>query len=146
MNEVSAEACLARAKVFADLDSAGRLRLAQLAQPESVSKGTVVMQEGTPGDAFYLLVQGLLYIETLDLADQPRRVATVEAGTVLGEIAVLTREPRTATVIAETDVKLLRFEMLGVLAVLKDYPSVLADLNRLGVQRSENLLTNMLNS
>jgi CRP-like cAMP-binding protein len=146
MNEVSAEACLARAKVFADLDLDGRKRLAQLAQPEAVAKGAVVMQEGTPGDAFYLLVQGILHVDTKDQTDEPRRIATVQAGTVLGEIAVLTREPRTATVTAETDAKLLRFEMLGVLSVLKDYPRVLADLNRLGVQRSEELLEDILDA
>ncbi len=144
MSEISVEACLARARVFEDLDATGQHRLAELAQPEDLKAEQVLMQEGTPGDAFYLLVGGLLKVETRDLEDSPRRVATVEPGTVLGEIAVLTREPRTATVTAQTDAKVLRFEMLAVLSVLKDYPEVLADLNRLGVARSEALLEDML--
>ena len=102
------------------------------------------MAEGSPGDAFYLLVRGLLRVENRSLEDEPQRIATAEPGTVLGEIAVLTREPRTATVTAETDCQVLRFEMLAVLGVLKDHPEVLADLNRLGVARSEALLDSLL--
>lgn len=144
MSEISVEACLARARVFEDLDEAGQHRLAELAQPQDLAADEVLMTEGSPGDAFYLLVGGLLKVETQGLGDSPRRVATSEPGTVLGEIAVLTREPRTATVTAQTDAKVLRFEMLAVLSVLKDYPEVLADLNRLGLARSEALIEDML--
>lgn len=144
MSEISVEACLASATVFADLDDAGRHRLAELAEPQKVPAQAVLMQEGSAGDAFYLLVRGLLQVDTRDLEDSPRRVATVEPGAILGEIAVLTREPRTATVTAQTDVEVLRFEMLAVLSVLKDYPEVLADLHRLGVARSEALLDGLL--
>jgi CRP-like cAMP-binding protein len=102
------------------------------------------MREGEAGDAFYLLVRGLLRVEAEDLAAQPQRVATIEPGAVLGEIGVVTREPRTATVTADTDAEVLRFEMLGVLSVLKDYPQVLAELNRLGLERSEATLERLL--
>lgn len=146
MSDISVDACLARAKVFASLDRDGRRRLTDLADRVALAPGEVLMREGTPGDAFYLLVRGLLHVEGKDLLDAPRRVATVEPGTVLGEIAVLTREPRTATVTADTEAEVLRFEMLGVLSVLKDYPDVLADLNRLGVARSEALLEGLLES
>lgn len=144
MSDISVEACLARAKVFGALDDAGRARLASLAEPRSLAAGEILMEEGSPGDAFYLLVRGLLEVEGKDLADAPRPFATVEPGTVLGEIAVLTREPRTATVTAKTEAEVLRFEMLAVLAVLKDHPEVLAELNRLGVERSEQNLEALL--
>lgn len=144
MSDISVDACLAGATVFASLDAEGRRRLANIATRKTLGPGEVLMEEGSPGDAFYLLVQGLLHVDGKDLLDAPRRVATVEPGTVLGEIAVLTREPRTATVTAETEAQVLRFEMLGVLGVLKDYPEVLADLNRLGVERSEALLEGLL--
>lgn len=147
MTAISTEACLARAKVFSGLDDEGRSRLAALATSRVLKAGETLMAEGEAGDAFYLSLRGLLRVEAAALtADLQQRVATVEPGTVLGEIAVLTREPRTATVIADTDAEVLKFEMLPVLGVLKDYPDVLADLNRLGAERSEDLLGHLLES
>ena len=147
MSGISVEACLARAPVFAGLDDAGRRRLAAVASAVPLYAGERLMTEGEAGDAFYLSLRGILRVEAAGLTDDlQQRVATVEPGTVLGEIAVLTREPRTATVTAETDAEVLRFEMLPVLSVLKDYPTVLADLNRLGAERSEHLLDRLLES
>ena len=131
MVDVSAEACLARARAFEKLDDEGRARLAALAQVVTFDEGEVLMREGDPGDGFYLLVRGLLRVEADDLEDQARRLATIEPGAVLGEIGVLTREPRTATVTAETPAEVLRFEMLAVLGVLKDYPEVAGMIERI---------------
>jgi len=144
MVDVSAEACLARARAFEHMDKEGRLRLAGLAQRMMLEPGHVLMREGEPGDAFYLLVRGFLKVEAEDLSAQPRRVGTIEPGAVLGEIGVVTSEPRTATVTADTEAEVLRFELLGVLAVLKDYPKVLAELNRLGLERSEATLERLM--
>lgn len=144
MSTISVEASLGRAEAFSRLDDAGRRRLAGLAEPRRLAAGEVLLREGEPGDAFYLCVRGLLRVEAQDLEDRPRAVGQIEPGQILGEIGVLTREPRTATVIAETDAEVLRFEMVGVLAVLKDHPEVLAALNRLGVDRSEALLARMI--
>ncbi|MCA9553798.1 MAG: cyclic nucleotide-binding domain-containing protein [Myxococcales bacterium] len=144
MVDVSAEACLARARAFERMDEEGRRRLASLAQRVALAPGEVLMREGEPGDAFYLLVHGMLRVEAEDLSAQPRRVGTIEPGAVLGEIGVVTSEPRTATVTADTAAEVLRFELLGVLAVLKDYPQVLAELNRLGLERSEATLEQLM--
>ena len=102
MVDVSAEACLARARAFERMDEEGRRRLASLAQRVALAPGEVLMREGEPGDAFYLLVHGMLRVEAEDLSAQPRRVGTIEPGAVLGEIGVVTSEPRTATVTADT--------------------------------------------
>jgi hypothetical protein len=49
-------------------------------------------------------------------------------------------------VTAESDVKALKFEIVAVFAVLKDYPTVLAELRRLGIHRSEDLLAKVMES
>jgi CRP-like cAMP-binding protein len=123
-------------EIFSRLDDEGRARLARVAVEQTVAAGQVVLQEGDPGDAFYFVVEGALTVDA-DSFDEPgRHVANLEAGTVFGEIASLTREPRTATITAATDARLLRFEMVSVFGVLKDYPDALADLKRLGLKRS----------
>ncbi|HEY8050053.1 MAG TPA: serine/threonine-protein kinase [Ramlibacter sp.] len=66
--------------------------------------GTVLMEEGSIGDSFLLLLQG-----SSAVLQDGFKVATLEAGVTLGEMAYLRRdEPRrTATVMAETAVLVL---------------------------------------
>lgn len=141
--DVPVERLIAESKIFARLDDEGRGRLAKIATVETFEPGHVILREGEPGDAFYFVLEGEVSVDAADFDASDRRVATLSTGAVVGEIASLTREPRTATVTAQTQTRLLRFEMVSVFAVLKDYPEALADLNRLGLARSEDLLEKM---
>jgi CRP-like cAMP-binding protein len=52
------------------------------------------------------------------------QLATLKEGDFFGEQALITKEPRSATVIALTDVQLLKFSIRDLAAVVKDYPRV----------------------
>ncbi len=108
----------------------------------------MVIKEGEPGDAFFGILSGTVSVDAADpyaLGETTQKhLADLSAGTVIGEIGALTREPRTATVTAKSSVRALRFEMVSVFAVLKDYPAALAELNRLGLSRSEDTLEKMM--
>lgn len=134
------ERALAESKIFALLDETGRKRLQAIAVEQSVEPGTTLIREGEPGDAFYMLLEGRLTVDAENFGEDQQRVAVLTDGAVFGEIGALTHEPRTATVTAETAAKILRFEMVSVFGVLKDYPDALAGLKRLGLARSEELL------
>ncbi len=134
---------VAQSKIFSLLDGDGQRRLAQIAKEVRFSPGTVVMHEGEEGQAFFLLLTGMLRVEAADYTESNRHVATLMPGAVFGEIAALTGEPRTATITAAAESVALEFEIVGVFNLLKDYPQALAELKRLGVQRSEDLLAKM---
>ncbi len=134
----------AKSPLFALLDQDGKARLATIAQHVEFQPGAEILREGDPGEAFYVCLEGDLDVEAKDLADQPQAVAILGPGAVFGEIAALTREPRTATVRARTKVRALKLEIVSVFGILKDYPQILAALNRLGVARSENTLDKVL--
>ncbi|MCK6547243.1 cyclic nucleotide-binding domain-containing protein [Myxococcota bacterium] len=136
------EDLLAKSHVFQRLDADGRARLERIATETPFGAGEIIVHEGDPGDAFYVIVEGTVSVTADDFGTE-KEIAELGPGAVCGEIAALTREPRTATMTAKTDAKLLRFEMVAVFAVLKDYPAVLAELNRLGVTRSEDLLVRL---
>jgi CRP/FNR family transcriptional regulator, cyclic AMP receptor protein len=136
------EEFIQKSRIFQLLDSEGRARLDGVADELSFKPGDVVVRQGEPGDAFYAILSGAIAVKAEDFGEE-KQVAVLEAGSVCGEIAALTREPRTATLTAMTDVAVLRFEIVSVFGVLKDYPLVLAELNRLGVMRSEDLLEKM---
>lgn len=134
---------IAKSRILQLLDAEGRERLARIAQEVSYTAGEIVIHEGDPGDAFYAILSGSVTVAADDFGSE-KHLAQLEPGAVFGEIGALTREPRTATVTARTAMTALRFEMVAVFAVLKDYPDVLAELNRLGVTRSEDTLEKMM--
>lgn len=59
--------------------------------------GDVLLREGEPGDSFLVVISG-----EADVRRATTHVATVGAGSVLGELALLTGEPRTTNVVAKT--------------------------------------------
>jgi MFS family permease len=71
--------------------------------PESVDLGTVLLTEGAPADDLYVVRSG-----TLDILKGGVKVNDVGADEVVGEIGVINRLPRTATVVATSPVELWR--------------------------------------
>lgn len=129
--------------LFDLLDTEGRARLDEVADVRTFAAGETVVEEGEVGDAFFLLLEGEADVEASDFTETPRDVATLTAGHVFGEIAALTGEPRTATVVARTDLKVHRFEAKAVFNVLQAYPNVVEALKRLGIARSEQLMARL---
>ena len=68
----------------------------------SVPAGTTVVEQGTPGDRVYVITRG-----EADVIGNGRRMATLGEGDGFGEVAVVDRISRTATVRARTDLELL---------------------------------------
>jgi CRP-like cAMP-binding protein len=89
-------------------------RLAQAATWTRAPAGTRVITQGEPGDAFYLAASGSLVVEV----DAVPRPGTLGPGDGFGEIALLRRSPRTATVIACADVDLLVLDAASFLAAV----------------------------
>lgn len=78
-------------------------RLAQSAAWRTAATGTVVVRQGDPGDSYYMVSRGRLTVEV----DGIPRPHLLSAGDGFGEIALLRRVPRTATVTAASDCDLL---------------------------------------
>ena len=89
--------------LFADLDERGVQAVAVLATDAAFPAGELLMLEGEPGDAFFVIVDGTVRIE-----HGGRTIRSLTAGGYLGEIALYERRPRTATATCVTDVRALR--------------------------------------
>ena len=90
--------------IFAPLPPASIERLAQALKPVELAAGDVLFRSGDIGDRFYVVESGELGV---DLATGTK---VERAGGWVGEIALLREIPRTATVRALTDVRLLALD------------------------------------
>jgi hypothetical protein len=88
-------------------------RLARGLQPLAMTAGELIVREGEPGDRFFLVDRGALEVH---VAGRPVRL--LGPGDAFGEIALLLDVPRTATVTAVSDGRLLALDRDLFLAAL----------------------------
>ena len=85
-------------------------RLARAAVETSAPSGHVVIREGDEADALWVLVSGEVEVTARGEAARARRLRTMGPGSYFGEIGLLRRMPRTATVRALEPCELLRID------------------------------------
>ena len=89
---------LARIGLFGELPGETIARLAERMQRQEVGAGTVMINEGEPGDRFFVLLSGVAGVSQSALGYRN----VLRAGDYFGEVALAMNVPRTATVTAMT--------------------------------------------
>ena len=105
--------------LFARCSRAELKEIALLADEIDLHEGKEMTREGAPGREFFVLLEG-----TADVKKRSRRVNTLGPGDFFGEIALVSREPRTATVIATSPVRALVITDRSFRRLLDDAPQV----------------------
>lgn len=111
--------------VFADASPTALERLAESVIVERVTIGTVVLRQGDPADDLFVVEEG-----DFAVFDADRQINGMTSGDWFGEIGLLQRSPRTATVVATTDALVWRIPgetFLGALGTLAAAPGALLD-------------------
>jgi CRP/FNR family cyclic AMP-dependent transcriptional regulator len=102
---------LEQVAIFGPASRAALERLAGAAREQSAYRGTAVVREGEPADAFYVLVDGSVEVTVRREAGGPEEtIRTLNAPSAFGEIGLLARTARTATVTALETCRLLRID------------------------------------
>jgi predicted acylesterase/phospholipase RssA/CRP-like cAMP-binding protein len=119
---------------FASLDESTRLELAEQLEQVHVAAGEVILRQGDAGDGLFLVVSGRLRVSTA--ADGAERVLyDLGRSAIVGEIALLTGQPRAATVRAVRDSDLLLLRLSSFTSLVGRSPVLLTELTRLLVDR-----------
>ncbi|HET9298607.1 MAG TPA: mechanosensitive ion channel family protein [Candidatus Polarisedimenticolaceae bacterium] len=100
--------------------------------------GEKVIEEGSPGDSFFVIDHGEVNVSK-SLQGASRPLARLMEGQFFGEMALLTGEARTATVVAHTDVDLFTIDKTGFEKILVANPSVAVDISTILSERREAL-------
>ena len=111
-------------ELFAGFDDESLAALAETVEPVDVQGGDVLMRQGGSADCAYVVRAGRLRV-TVARDDNPAHpIGEIGRGEVVGEMALLTNEPRSATVTAIRDSQLLRLPG-DALATLFAHPEAL---------------------
>ena len=76
-------------------------------QVKSFSAGTTIIQEGRKATSLAFIEQGVVTIQKEEAGGSERHIIDLSRDAVIGEVAFFDSEPRSATVVAKTDVRLL---------------------------------------
>jgi CRP/FNR family transcriptional regulator, cyclic AMP receptor protein len=104
---------LAQLPLFSSCSKKDLRLVASKATPLDIPAGRTIIEEGAPGKEFFVIDTGSAVVKR-----NGRKVATLGPGSAFGELALLDGGPRTATVVAETDLSVLiltRQEFSGLL-------------------------------
>jgi CRP/FNR family cyclic AMP-dependent transcriptional regulator len=93
--------------------------LASVADEIDLREGTSLTKEGAAGREFVVIVEG-----TAEVTKDGRKVAELGPGDWLGEIALITKSPRTATVTASTPVRILVVTDRAFRQVVEQMPGI----------------------
>jgi CRP-like cAMP-binding protein len=93
--------------IFRHLAEPQLAALADALAVRTASAGTVLFEEGSPGDALYVLSEGEILIDKHLEAGGMAEIARLHPGDIFGEMALIERQPRSARAMAATDAVLL---------------------------------------
>lgn len=110
---------LTHVDILSPLTPHAREDIAAAARVHSYSKGETIIRRGTEGDSMFIVHEGAVAIRVDD-----REVARLGAGSVVGEMALLTGETRTADVVAVSDVIAAEIDKNALRPILREHPEL----------------------
>ena len=110
---------LAAVPMFADFSKRHLQRLAKDTDELSFGPGESVVREGDPGETLFVVLEG-----EGKVVRAGKKVGTVVPGDFFGELAAIDAQPRSASVVAVTPLRVLRLFRRHLMALLYDEPQV----------------------
>ena len=109
---------LRKVSLFADLPPRDLSRVAAIAEERTYTDGETIAEQGEQGDELHIVVAGTVRVLRSEPPGRAAELARRTQGEVVGEMALITQEPRMASLLASGDVRTLcvgRVEFEGVL-------------------------------
>lgn len=127
---------LRKIPLFANIDPAKLKLMAFASERLTFKAGQALFKQGDLGDAAYIIVEGKADV-LLESSDGPLTLATLKRNDIVGEIAILTDVPRTATVVAAEELVALKITKDIFFRMVHDFPDMGIEIMRVLAHRLE---------
>jgi small-conductance mechanosensitive channel/CRP-like cAMP-binding protein len=131
-------AVLERVDLFSTLEPAERELLARGLHEKRFAAGEAILRQGQPGDSMFVIADGRVQV-TLGQDNINSTLASLSAGDFVGEMSLMTGEPRAATCLAATDVLSYELDHATLQRVLTTRPAIADQMSALLAARQEGL-------
>ena len=97
---------------------------------QQLSHGEILFDQGDPGDAMYIVVNGRLRIVAILPDGSEKEIDEIGTGEIVGEFALITGEPRTARVYAIRETHLVRITQPFFTRLIARYPQAMMQITQ----------------
>jgi small-conductance mechanosensitive channel/CRP-like cAMP-binding protein len=111
-------------ELFAHVSDEERERLARALRPAPFSDGEIMTRQGAEAHWLYVIVHGKAAVRVAHEPGLVKEVAQLGDGDFFGEMSLMTGEPRSATVVARTDVDCYRLDKAAFQTVIQARPEL----------------------
>ena len=125
---------LRKVSLFADLGPSDLERVAEITQERGYADGESIAVEGELGEDLHIVVEGTIRV-TRSADGAARELARRGPGEVVGEMSLLTRSPRIASLVADGVVRTIRIGYREFESMLRERPDVALGVMRVLAQR-----------
>jgi CRP-like cAMP-binding protein/small-conductance mechanosensitive channel len=133
-------AALDSAVLFSRLSPEEKIDLAEAVRVAPFSAGEVITRQGATAHWLYILTKGEAEVRVSGSDGEDRKVAELHAPSFFGEMALMTGEPREATVVARSDVECLRVDKDDFKGILARRPEIAQEMSTILAQRRVELV------
>ncbi|MDP9302150.1 MAG: cyclic nucleotide-binding domain-containing protein, partial [Actinomycetota bacterium] len=113
---------LRRVPLFVDLSPVDLKQVAEISDEHAYRDGDLIADQGEPGEEMYLIISGEIRVLVARDGEGPAEVARRSSGDCVGEMAVISRAPRMASLVAAGDVRTLVIDRARFERILRDRP------------------------
>ena len=119
-----------RTLLFEGLDAEALADVVGRMKPRSFEAHAVICQQGEAGDSLFLIKRGVAQA-VIEEPEGRRSLGRLRRGEVIGEISLVTGEPRSASVVANVPTEVLELTRVDFAALVARHPEILANLSRI---------------
>lgn len=108
---------------FSGIDDSKMKLIAFASQRLHFQPGEAVFEEGDPTDSIYIILSGEVDV-IINVPDGKLKVSSMGKNTIFGEIGVFCNVPRTASIVASTELETLKIEKPLFIQLVRDFPDI----------------------
>jgi CRP-like cAMP-binding protein len=130
---------LSGVELFQALTEEERRRLAGELSVAPFARGEAITRQGAEAHWLYIMTKGEAEVRVAIDGNLSKKVATLRAGDFFGEMGLMTGEPRTATITAQTGVECYRLDKESFHEIIKSRPEIAEDISHVLARRRVEL-------